>query len=240
METEFKYIILRVLEHNNFPPKLLPDQWIPKETLDFHEMKCICIHVIKQLCFIEHTPTKLEFLVGNDCIKKVGFHKIHKHNNERKKVAKKAEDEAEEKRKIAAKKAEEHRKLMDEIAKKIEDEAEEKRIVIQKINNILKYWPHDTFTNSVKQQVVSGRTNLSSGQIEVIEKKIEEAEEQRITIQQIDVVLLCWSSNNTTAQGIKQWIDSGHTSLTSKQIAAIKNMHKSLNPIEAKKALESL
>ena len=126
-----------------------------------------------------------------------------------------------------------------EANKKAEEKAEDQRIVIQKINNILKYWPHDTFTNSVKQQVVSGRTNLSSGQIELIEKKIEEAEEQRITIQQIDVVLLCWSSN-TTAQGIKQWIDSGHTSLTSKQIAAIKNMHKSLNPIDAKKALESL
>jgi hypothetical protein len=172
METEFKYIILRVLEHNNFPPKLVPDQWIPKETLDFHEMKCICIHVIKQLCFIEHTPTKLEFLVGNDCIKKVGFHKIHKHNNERKKVeeqrkknekaAKKAEEEAEDQRKNNEKKAAE--------------EAEEQAIARQKTEDILRWmttkkgaWYTNTYPMDIKEWYESGRV-MTPSQMNTIEK----------------------------------------------------------------------
>ena len=57
METEFKYIILRVLEYNKSPPEIVEIQWIPKDTRDFDGMKCVCSHYIEQLCFIEHTPS---------------------------------------------------------------------------------------------------------------------------------------------------------------------------------------
>ena len=180
MGLEFRHVLLRFLEHLKYPRELVKKDWggfdfLP--AISLHKSRCICSHIIEQLCFIVHIPTKIVFLVGNHCVGKIKeFEDIARHNDELIKIYKKneqAEKKAEEKRKlmeeVAEKKAEERRKLMEEIAKKIEDEAEEQRIAIQKIDDILKCCPRDTFANSVKQQVIAG-SKVSSKQMVVIEE----------------------------------------------------------------------
>ena len=170
---EFRYVLLRMLEHHNSLPEIIKKDWEPFDFLpaiSLHESRCICSHKIKELCFITHIPTNLVFLVGNCCVEKIiEFDDIARHNNSLINARKKNERAA----KKAEEKAEDQRKLIEEAAnkaaKKAEDEAEEQRIAIQKINDILKCCSHDTFANSVKQQVVAG-SKVSSKQMVVLEK----------------------------------------------------------------------
>ena len=169
MGLEFRHVLLRFLEHLKYPRELVKKDWggfdfLP--AISLHKSRCICSHIIEQLCFIVHIPTKIVFLVGNHCVGKIKeFEDIARHNDELIKIYKKNEQ--------AEKKAEEKRKLIEEAAnkaaKKIEDEAEEQRIAIQKIDDILKCCPRDTFANSVKQQVIAG-SKVSSKQMVVIEE----------------------------------------------------------------------
>lgn len=167
-ETELRYVLLRVLEYNDILPKLVSEEWDSLHPpIRLNKKRCSCSHHnIINHCFITHIPTKLEFLVGVCCIKRVPeFDKLTEYNERLINDLIKNEQ--------AEKKAEDQRKLIEEAAnkaaKKIEDEAEEQRIAIQKIDDILKCCPRDTFANSVKQQVIAG-SKVSSKQMVVIEE----------------------------------------------------------------------
>jgi hypothetical protein len=168
---EFRYVLLRMLEHHNNLPEIVKKDWKPFDFLPaigLNKRRCICSHKIKELCFIVHIPTKLVFLVGNCCVEKIKeFDEIARHNNSLIRTRKKNEKAA----KKAVEKAEEKRKIMEEAAKKAvekaESEAEEQHIVIQKIDVILKYWPSNNCIQNLKQWVISGKT-LTSKQIQAI------------------------------------------------------------------------